>query len=79
MLIIHAGDCGAVLSRNGVASRLTLDHKPDVPEERKRVLQAGGQISQVGSSQKERVLEPRRAGQGFILPKALNMTRYGTD
>eukprot|EP00884_Botryococcus_braunii_P001889 jgi/Botrbrau1/11700/Bobra.0195s0031.1 len=40
----HAGDSGAVLARQGKASRLTFDHKPDVPEEARRIQEAGGRI-----------------------------------
>lgn len=33
----HCGDTRAVMSRNGEALRLTEDHKPNLPRERKRV------------------------------------------
>ena len=33
----HCGDSRAVMSRNGEALRLTEDHKPNLPRERKRV------------------------------------------
>jgi serine/threonine protein phosphatase PrpC len=35
--IINLGDCRAVLSRDGVASPLTKDHKPSWPDEQKRI------------------------------------------
>lgn len=40
----HAGDSRAVLCRNGEALRLTEDHKPNVPRERKRVEGLGGRV-----------------------------------
>ncbi|GMH43371.1 hypothetical protein BSKO_11293 [Bryopsis sp. KO-2023] len=42
MVLASAGDCRAILSRNGVASELTNDHKPDSPTERRRIEAAGG-------------------------------------
>lgn len=44
MYAAHAGDSGAVLARQGKAARLTFDHKPDVPEEARRIHEAGGRI-----------------------------------
>lgn len=40
----HAGDSGAILARGGKAARLTFDHRPDVPEEARRIQEAGGRI-----------------------------------
>ncbi|PNW84319.1 hypothetical protein CHLRE_04g229494v5 [Chlamydomonas reinhardtii] len=40
----HAGDSRAVLSRRGAALRLTEDHKPNLPHERRRVEAAGGRV-----------------------------------
>jgi len=48
LLVGNAGDSRAVLGRraNGTisATQLTSDHKPDRPDERRRVMQAGGQV-----------------------------------
>ncbi len=38
------GDSRAVLSRSGVAERLTEDHKPQLPQERSRVEANGGRV-----------------------------------
>lgn len=40
----HCGDTRAVMSRNGEALRLTEDHKPNLPRERKRVEGLGGRV-----------------------------------
>ncbi|PSC75687.1 serine threonine phosphatase [Micractinium conductrix] len=40
----HCGDTRAVMLRNGEALRLTEDHKPNLPRERKRVEGLGGRV-----------------------------------
>ena len=40
----NAGDSRAILVRNGRAVPLSVDHKPSLPGERKRVLHAGGKV-----------------------------------
>ncbi|CAG9467250.1 unnamed protein product [Pedinophyceae sp. YPF-701] len=44
----HAGDSRAVLGRNGKALRLTVDHKPNLPRERRRIVDNGGMVELVG-------------------------------
>jgi len=53
----NAGDSRAVLSRQGRAVPLSEDHKPNLPGERSRIQQAGGQVerSQVGAMVQFRV------------------------
>ena len=43
----NAGDCRAVLCRDGRALRLSRDHKPELPEERQRIEEAGGRVANV--------------------------------
>ncbi|KAJ4775941.1 Protein phosphatase 2C-like protein [Rhynchospora pubera] len=42
LLVANAGDCRAVLSRNGTALDLSHDHRPSHAPERHRVLHCGG-------------------------------------
>jgi protein phosphatase 2C family protein 2/3 len=51
LIVANAGDSRAVLCRNGKAIDLTNDHKPDSPDEKARILKAGGSIrvQRVGS------------------------------
>lgn len=44
LYIANVGDTRAVISRNGVAERMSVDHKCDDPGERERVKQDGGII-----------------------------------
>ena len=45
MYIGHCGDSRALLYRDGKARRLTQDHCPSVPEEKKRILECGGSVT----------------------------------
>jgi protein phosphatase 1K len=46
------GDSRATLCREGQAVRLTVDHEPDLPEERDRIHESGGKVlmSSLGKS-----------------------------
>eukprot|EP01118_Nematostelium_gracile_P008625 TRINITY_DN2859_c0_g1_i1.p1 TRINITY_DN2859_c0_g1~~TRINITY_DN2859_c0_g1_i1.p1 ORF type:complete len:545 (-),score=137.82 TRINITY_DN2859_c0_g1_i1:107-1741(-) len=43
--IANAGDSRAVLCQSGIATRYSTDHKPDLPEESKRIKELGGIIT----------------------------------
>lgn len=45
----HVGDSGAFVVRGGVARRLTQDHKPTNPAEKRRIAEAGGRVSRTPS------------------------------
>ncbi|XP_008228808.1 PREDICTED: probable protein phosphatase 2C 60 [Prunus mume] len=47
LLVANAGDSRCVISRKGQAYNLSKDHKPDIENEKERILKAGGFI-QVG-------------------------------
>ncbi|KAJ0551379.1 putative protein-serine/threonine phosphatase [Helianthus annuus] len=44
IVVSNCGDSRAVLCRNGVAIPLSTDHKPDRPDELKRIEDAGGRV-----------------------------------
>ena len=48
VLWVCAGDCRAVLCRNGTAVVMSRDHTADDPDERQRVQAAGGAVKNVG-------------------------------
>jgi serine/threonine protein phosphatase PrpC len=41
----NAGDSRVVISKNGVAIPMTVDHKPDLEEEKNRIYKAGGTVT----------------------------------
>jgi serine/threonine protein phosphatase PrpC len=45
MAVCHVGDSRAILCRGGKAQRLTIDHEPELPGEKDRIVQAGGHIT----------------------------------
>lgn len=42
--LINLGDCRAVMCSNDIAKCLSKDHKPDWPDEKKRITELGGEI-----------------------------------
>jgi serine/threonine protein phosphatase PrpC len=42
--VANAGDSRCVLNRDGRALELSVDHKPDLPTERDRIVRAGGMV-----------------------------------
>eukprot|EP00743_Colponemidia_sp_Colp-15_P000901 GILK01000994.1.p1 GENE.GILK01000994.1~~GILK01000994.1.p1 ORF type:complete len:362 (-),score=45.61 GILK01000994.1:171-1223(-) len=48
LIVANAGDSRCVLSRNGVAVEMSLDHKPDLETEKARIRAAGGTVSMDG-------------------------------
>eukprot|EP00747_Dinoflagellata_sp_TGD_P225009 gnl/TRDRNA2_/TRDRNA2_98215_c0_seq2.p1 gnl/TRDRNA2_/TRDRNA2_98215_c0~~gnl/TRDRNA2_/TRDRNA2_98215_c0_seq2.p1 ORF type:complete len:320 (-),score=52.00 gnl/TRDRNA2_/TRDRNA2_98215_c0_seq2:77-958(-) len=48
VIVANTGDSRAVLCRNGKAVSLSEDHKPECPEEKARIIRAGGQVSKMG-------------------------------
>jgi len=60
--IVNVGDSRAVLcKKNGEAIQLSMDHKPNVPEEKKRIEKLGGKISYDGSDWRVKTLSLSRA------------------
>jgi len=48
--IMNTGDSRCVMCRNNIAIPLTRDHKPDWPDELRRITKLGGQIRQDGTT-----------------------------
>ena len=40
----NAGDSRTVICEYGNATEMSKDHKPDLPEERSRIIRAGGEV-----------------------------------
>ena len=43
-IVANSGDSRSILCRNGECYGLSIDHKPDYPGERERILKAGGNV-----------------------------------
>lgn len=65
VIVANAGDSRAVLSRNGEAIDLSVDHKPEDPIELKRINAAGGRVTPDG-----------RVNGGLNLSRALGDHMY---
>lgn len=48
LLVSNAGDSRCVLCRGGLAIDMSVDHKPEDPEEQQRILLAGGRVTMDG-------------------------------
>jgi protein phosphatase 1L len=60
--VVNLGDSRAVLcNKKGEAVQLTVDHKPNLPEEKKRIESLGGKISFDGSDWRIKTLSLSRA------------------
>ena len=60
--IVNVGDSRAVLcNKNGEALQLSVDHKPNLPEEKKRIELLGGKITYDGSDWRVKTLSLSRA------------------
>jgi protein phosphatase 2C family protein 2/3 len=42
--VANAGDCRAVMCKNGKMLQLSTDHKPGIPDEKQRILKNGGRV-----------------------------------
>ncbi|EGR27968.1 hypothetical protein IMG5_185510 [Ichthyophthirius multifiliis] len=62
----NTGDCRAILSRNGQAVQLSVDHKPYLESERERILNAGGTVD---SGRVNKKLAVSRAFGDFVFKK----------
>ncbi|KAJ1263211.1 hypothetical protein BS78_09G166400 [Paspalum vaginatum] len=69
VVVANAGDSRAVLSRAGFAVPLSVDHKPDRPDELERIQAAGGRVIFWDGARVLGVLAMSRAiGDGYLKP-----------
>ncbi|KAL8192973.1 hypothetical protein R6Q57_027421 [Mikania cordata] len=69
IVVSNCGDSRAVLCRNGVAIPLSTDHKPDRPDELKRIEDAGGRVIYWDGARVLGVLAMSRAiGDNYLKP-----------
>lgn len=69
LVVGNAGDSRAVLSRAGVPVPLSVDHKPDRPDELERIQAAGGRVIYWDGARVLGVLAMSRAiGDGYLKP-----------
>ncbi|KAK3138587.1 hypothetical protein QOZ80_5AG0370790 [Eleusine coracana subsp. coracana] len=69
VVVANAGDSRAVLSRGGVPVPLSVDHKPDRPDELERIQAAGGRVIYWDGARVLGVLAMSRAiGDGYLKP-----------
>lgn len=61
LVVANVGDSRAVLSRGGKAVPLSVDHKPNLREERLRIERAGGMVAWAGTWRVSGVLAVSRA------------------
>nr|GLL40278.1 protein phosphatase 2C 37-like [Ipomoea trifida] len=66
IIVSNCGDSRAVLCRNGVAIPLSVDHKPDRPDELNRIEEAGGRVIYWDGPRVLGVLAMSRAIGAFI-------------
>ncbi|CAN4095836.1 unnamed protein product [Withania somnifera] len=73
IIVSNCGDSRAVLSRNGVAIPLSLDHKPDRPDELNRIQEAGGRVIYWDGARVLGVLAMSRAiGDNYLKPYVIS-------
>nr|GMC59097.1 protein phosphatase 2C 37-like [Ipomoea batatas] len=68
IVVSNCGDSRAVLCRNGVAIPLSIDHKPDRPDEVNRIEAAGGRVIYWDGPRVLGVLAMSRAIGMFYIP-----------
>ncbi|KAI7734533.1 hypothetical protein M8C21_025061 [Ambrosia artemisiifolia] len=69
IIVSNCGDSRAVLCRNGVAIPLSIDHKPDRPDELARIEAAGGRVIYWDGARVLGVLAMSRAiGDNYLKP-----------
>ncbi|CAE5966875.1 unnamed protein product [Arabidopsis arenosa] len=80
IIVSNCGDSRAVLCRNGVAIPLSVDHKPDRPDELIRIQQAGGRVIYWDGARVLGVLAMSRAiGDNYLKPYVIPDPEAGEE
>lgn len=79
LYVAHVGDSRAVLARGRNASDmraedLTVDHKPDIEEERRRIQSFGGQVRRLEGDIPDRVFLPNKMYPGLAMTRSIGDT-----
>mmetsp|Transcript_75576 Transcript_75576/g.133793 ORF Transcript_75576/g.133793 Transcript_75576/m.133793 type:complete len:362 (-) Transcript_75576:43-1128(-) len=74
--VAHVGDSRAVLAKGRTASELkaedlTVDHKPDIQEERRRIEEHGGQVRRLEGDIPHRVFLPNKMYPGLAMTRSI--------
>ncbi|CAJ1972265.1 unnamed protein product [Sphenostylis stenocarpa] len=73
VVVANCGDCRAVLGRGGEALDLSSDHKPDRPDELKRIEEAGGRVINWNGQRVLGVLATSRSiGDQYLRPYVIS-------
>ncbi|XP_073288401.1 protein phosphatase 2C 37-like [Primulina huaijiensis] len=73
IIVSNCGDSRAVLCRKGVAIPLSVDHKPDRPDELKRINESGGRVIYWDGARVLGVLAMSRAiGDNYLKPYVIS-------
>ncbi|KAL2548836.1 Protein phosphatase 2C 37 [Forsythia ovata] len=73
IIVSNCGDSRAILCRNGVAIPLSVDHKPDRPDELNRIEESGGRVIFWDGARVLGVLAMSRAiGDGYLKPYVIS-------
>lgn len=73
IVVSNCGDSRAVLCRNGIAIPLSVDHKPDRPDELNRIQEAGGRVIYWDGPRVLGVLAMSRAiGDNYLKPYVIS-------
>lgn len=73
IIVSNCGDSRAVLCRNGIAVPLSVDHKPDRPDELNRIQEAGGRVIYWDGARVLGVLAMSRAiGDNYLKPYVIS-------